>query len=151
MIQTSDSNNKVRETLVFDTNIFLKGINFHLVNSNIYTTPSVIQEIEVEKYELKNRTIIGRIKAGIESKKLILKSPSEYYTTLIKTHAKSIGDLSKLSSTDIELIALTLELEKSEGACVTLYTDDYTMENLCKRFGIKYSPVFREGIKNTKP
>ena len=63
-----------RKLLVFDTNIFLTGIDFNLIEGIIYTSPKVIEEITVNKYKEKNRNIINKIQAAVVGKKLILKA-----------------------------------------------------------------------------
>ena len=78
--------------LVFDTNIFLKGVEFNLIPGIIYTTPSIIEEIKVKKYENKNRNILNRIQVAQDSKKLIIKSPLEKYSNIVENIAKKTGD-----------------------------------------------------------
>ena len=50
-----------KKLLIFDTNIFLTGINFNLIEGIIYTSPKVIEEITVNRYAEKNRNIINKI------------------------------------------------------------------------------------------
>ena len=52
LIMSLDKNNKICEDVyIFDTNIFLTGIDFNLINDIIYCTQSVIDEIKVNKYK----------------------------------------------------------------------------------------------------
>ncbi len=136
--------------LIFDTNIFLTGIDFNLIDGFIYTTPSIIKEIDVERYKDKNRNIMNRVQAAIESKKLIIRTPSEEYMDDVNTKAKTTGDLNALSRPDKELIALTLELINDSNQDIILYTNDYSMENVCVELGIDFSPLGKKGIKSKR-
>ena len=46
--------------LVFDTNIFLTGIDFNIFNEKVYTTSKIFDEIDVNKYLNKNRNILNK-------------------------------------------------------------------------------------------
>ncbi|TXT67251.1 MAG: Endoribonuclease Nob1 [Promethearchaeota archaeon] len=133
--------------LVFDTNIFLLGFDFNVIPGKIYTVPGVLDEIMVERYENKNRTILTRIHYAKDIKKLILKEPREEYINEVKEKATITNDLKVLSGVDIKLIALTLELQDTSKKPVILYTNDYSMENVCSELLIAYSPLKRKGIQ----
>jgi len=139
-------NNKVSH-LVFDTNIFLKGLEFNLIPGTIYTTPTIIDEIKVEKYKDKNRNILYRIKVALESKKLIIKSPLEKYYKIVEKKARKTGDFNALSEPDKHLIALAIELIEKNNQNVILFSNDYSIENVCSELNIRYSPIYKEGIE----
>ena len=40
---------------VFDTNIFLTGIDFNVIEAEIYTSPLIIEEVQDRRYVEKNR------------------------------------------------------------------------------------------------
>ena len=136
------------EIYIFDANIFLRGIDFNVIEGQIYTTQSIINEIEVERYKEKNRNILSKIIAARESKKLLIKSPSSKYIQEIKNESKNTGDYKALSEPDIELLALALELKNTLNKNILLYTNDYSMENVCSSLGIPFSPLMRAGIKS---
>ncbi|MFX1338771.1 MAG: NOB1 family endonuclease [Promethearchaeota archaeon] len=134
--------------LIFDTNIFLLGINFNVINGKIYTTPNVIEEVKHKRYINKNRNIITRIQAAIESKKLVLQTPTNKFNQEIDLNSKTTGDYKSLSFVDKELIALALELKLALKKDVVLYTNDYSMQNLCSELNITFLPLIRDGIKS---
>ena len=134
--------------LIFDTNIFLLGIDFNVIDGVLYTTPKVIEEVKHKRYTNKNRNIVNRIQAAIESKKLLLQTPSNKFTQEIDINSKTTGDYKSLSMVDKELIALALELKKSIKNDFILYTNDYSMQNLCSELNIPFSPLIRDGIKS---
>ncbi len=133
--------------LIFDTNIFLLGIDFNVIEGAIYTTPRVIEEVKHKRYTNKNRNIINRIQVAIESKKLVLQTPSNRAIQDIETSSKTTGDYRALSIVDKELIALALELKLILNVDVILYTNDYSMQNLCSELSIPFSALIRDGIK----
>ncbi len=132
---------------VFDTNIFLTGIDFNMFKSIIYTTPNVIEEVKASKYMEKNANILNKIYAAIESEKLKIKIPSNKFIQDVNKKSKITGDLNALSNVDKELIALTLELSVNYHQKVKLYTNDYSIENVCSEFNIPYTSLYKDGIK----
>ncbi|NVM18965.1 MAG: hypothetical protein HWN80_14720 [Candidatus Lokiarchaeota archaeon] len=134
--------------LVFDTNIFLTGIDFNYFKETIVSTPAIIQEIKVEKYKDQNRNILQRIELAIEMEKLTIKNPTEYFIKLVEKKSKVTGDINALSKTDVELVALALELMNTTDNEIILYTNDYSMENLCSALNLKFKALFKNGIKS---
>jgi rRNA maturation endonuclease Nob1 len=137
---------KKDSTLIFDTNIFLTGIDFNIFKEKIYTTPEIVKEINVRKYIEKNRNILNKIQAALGNKKLIIRNPKEQYLEKIIEKAKETGDYKALSSQDLSIIALGLELKESEAREVKIYTNDFSIQNLCKALDINFSPLYRDGI-----
>ena len=139
-----------KKLLIFDTNIFLTGIDFNLIKGIIYTPPKVIEEITVNKYIEKNRNIINRIQAALDSKKLILKAPSDENLKEIEYRSKLSGDYNALSDTDKDVLAIALDLldDSNNDDDVIVYTNDYSMENLCSVLDIPFSPLIKKGIKS---
>ncbi|MFX1322092.1 MAG: NOB1 family endonuclease [Promethearchaeota archaeon] len=143
VLKNNNRDNK-EDISIFDTNIFLTGIDFNIFNEIIYTTPSIINEIKINKT---HRNILNKIQVAIETKKLRLKIPKKKYIQEIERKSMITGDFNALSREDKELLALTLELLKESGHLVRIYTNDYSMENVCSKLNIPFSPIFKEGIK----
>ncbi|MFW9879340.1 MAG: NOB1 family endonuclease [Candidatus Thorarchaeota archaeon] len=133
---------------IFDTNIFLTGIDFNVIRGVIYTTPSIVEEVKASKFLEKNRNILNKINAAIESKKLKTKHPKGKYLTLVKQASKKTGDFNALSDADKELIALTLELIKTTDKMVKIYSNDYSIENVCVELNIPFSSLYKNGIES---
>ncbi|MFX0028741.1 MAG: NOB1 family endonuclease [Candidatus Hermodarchaeota archaeon] len=131
---------------IFDANIFLTGIDFNIIESTIFTTPSIIEEIKVKKYEEKNRNILNRILVAIEAKKLELVTPNEEYLEKVIFLSKKTGDFRALSDADKDLIAISLELLDNQDRNIIVFSNDYSIENLCSELNIPYFPLFKEGI-----
>lgn len=90
-----------------------------------------------------------KIHAALESNKLQLKEPSQQYIKQVRNAAKKTGDLRALSQVDQNVIALTLELKDELLTEPILYTNDYSMENVCSKLKIFFSPLHKRGITNS--
>jgi rRNA maturation endonuclease Nob1 len=141
---------KKKPILIFDTNIFLKGIDINILKEKIYTTPEILEEIKVLKYSDKNRNILDRIAVAIEKEHLIIKKPEVEYIKRVMDSSKITGDINSLSKADIGLIGLSLELHENLEEEVVLYSNDYSIQNLCSEMNIKFNSIFRKGIKSKK-
>ncbi|MGV9171130.1 MAG: NOB1 family endonuclease [Promethearchaeia archaeon] len=136
-----------KSIFILDTNIFLQGVSFNLLKGKLYTTSSIIEEVRVKRYLHKNRNILNRIHAAIESKKLIVQEPTRKSLNRVKEISKHTGDVKALSLADKELIALTLDLSQSHGKDkVIMLSNDYSMENVSQELEIPYSPLGKKGI-----
>jgi len=147
IVQRNKNMNEEVSYLVFDTNIFLKGLEINLIPGIIYTTPKIIEEIKVNKFKDKNRNILNRIQVAIDCKKLIVKSPLEKYLKIVEEGSKKTGDFNVLSIADKDLIAITLDLIDTKTQNVILFSNDYSIENVCSALNVPYSPLYKEGIE----
>ncbi|MBS7606140.1 MAG: hypothetical protein QW424_05980 [Candidatus Bathyarchaeia archaeon] len=129
-----------RRALVLDTSAFIAGFDPSTINEEIYTVPEVGLEL-IDKTTSKIRFI-----TGVESGRLMVVTPAPKYVDLVKTVSKEIGDLSVLSETDIQVLALAAQLEDS-GYEVTVITDDYSMQNTAGKIGLKYASLTNLGIR----
>ena len=133
---------------IFDANIFLSGIDFNLIEGRIYTTNSIIEEVNLRKFKEKNRNILNKINAAIETKKLKIEVPKEKFIDRVKKVSKLTGDYNALSDADKELLAISLELFEKRGEGMILYSNDYSIENVCSELHIPYSSLFKKGIES---
>ena len=97
----------------------------------VYITPGVVAELH--KYE------DPRLRYWEEL--LTVTPPSSASLEKVKQGAKRTGDDARLSPTDMEVLALALDLK------ATLLTDDYSIQNLAKVLGVEYRGV---GVKSIK-
>ena len=66
----------------------------------------------------------------------------------IKVISKKTGDFKALSDADKELIALTIELIDKSNKNVKIYSNDYSIENVCSELKIPFLPLYKEGIES---
>ena len=100
-------------------------------NAKLFITPSVIAELNRQSSN----------SAKYLRYRLKMASPSQKYIEKVKSAAERSGDLLKLSSTDIDILSLSLEYN------AIVLTDDYSMQNVAKGLNIRYEGVVQQGIE----
>ena len=123
-----------------DTSAIIYGFNPQLVDGEHFITPKV----EAELFSKKTKIITD---LSISSGRLKVRTPKEEYVNVVKSRACSTGDLSVLSQTDLEVVALALEL-KEEGRDTLVVSDDYSLQNLCNVLNIRFKPMMTKGISH---
>jgi rRNA maturation endonuclease Nob1 len=98
-------------------------------NVKLYTAASIIDEI-------KNRPSIQRVESLISIERLIIESPKEHCISAAKDAAKKTGDLSVLSSQDIDLIGLAYRYSRN-GADVVVVSTDLALLNTSRAIGVR--------------
>jgi len=136
-----DINPSDREAFVLDSTAFYAGITSTGI-SVYYTTPSVIREV------FNNKALSMAIPALIESKRMMVIEPLNHIIKEVRLMASKSGDIHKLSNTDISIVALGIQL-RQEGYDAIIISDDYSVQNLVRFFGLKFSPVMIRGITKT--
>lgn len=103
-------------------------------DSRCFTTPGVLKEME--KY--------GDRRAGLWGDLLIVSEPTSTSLRKVKEASSRTGDSTRLSPTDMEVLALALELKAQ------VLSDDYSLQNLATYLGIPFRPVGLKGIKDLR-
>lgn len=129
---------KKRPVFVLDTSAMIYGFNPRLIEGDHYITPRV-------ESELSGKRAKALTDLSVSSGRLKVKSPKEEHTERVRAKATSTGDVSVLSETDLEVVALALEL-KEEGQAPTVVSDDYSLQNLCTTLEISFQPMMTKGI-----
>ncbi|MEM5879351.1 MAG: PIN domain-containing protein [Candidatus Aenigmatarchaeota archaeon] len=114
---------------VLDTSAIIYLQDFRKFDE-IFIPFSVVEEVKDKLSSMK-----------LEALKARIVEPEESFMEEVKFVAKKTGDLEKLSQTDIQVLALAKQVE------ATIVSDDYNIQNVAKKIGIKYLPVFSKGIK----
>ncbi|MHA1233843.1 MAG: hypothetical protein ACTSQL_02020 [Promethearchaeota archaeon] len=127
--------------------MFLTGVDFNYFPERVFTTPGIINELKVQKYIDRNRNILLRIEIAIETGKLVVKKCQDMYSHKVEEKSISTGTTKVLSKNDINLIGLVLELMDTYSEDIILYTNDYSMENLCTLLKIRFKPLYKKGIE----
>ncbi|XP_058011545.1 RNA-binding protein NOB1 [Ahaetulla prasina] len=94
------------EHLVADASAFLRGAPLQEIGSRVYTTREVLAEI-------RDRAARRRL-AGLPFE-LLLREPFPEHVRLVSEFSKQTGDFRSLSAADIQVLALTLQLEIEHG------------------------------------
>ncbi len=108
---------------VLDTSAILSR-RFNLVGEEVLVPGSVIEEIRK-----------GKLKSMLDSLEGILRvsSPASESVALVREKATESGDISELSATDIDVIALAYE----NGA--TVISDDFAIQNVSSLLSLAYA------------
>lgn len=109
------------EKMVLDTSAILSG-RFDMSSPQFYVTSSILKEVQKGK-------ISRYLKMAELSMNVI--DPESSSVAKVVDAARTTGDIDRLSNTDIDAVALALQI----GAI--LVTDDYSMQNTSKILGIK--------------
>ena len=88
-----------------------------------------------------------RFKTAIESGRLKIQVPGKAFIDKVKAAATAIGDAFWLSETDIQVLALALQL-KMQGCIPLVATDDYSIQNVARHLGIEFAPLATFGIRS---
>jgi len=134
------SNQCKQKTMVLDTSAFVAGFDPFSLSEEQVTVPKVEEEIR------RNSIIKMRFEASLENGRVKVKAPSKEFINKIRDSSSKIGDSFKLSETDIELLALALEL-KSTGYNPQIVSDDYSIQNVATQLGIEFLALATLGIK----
>ncbi len=100
------------------------------VFEDMITVPEVIQEIK----DFSSRLYLLAVSIRVEEAR-------DDFVEKVRKVAKVTGDIERLSDTDIKLIAKALE---KNGILVT---DDYSIQNVARKLGIRYENVVQKGIE----
>ena len=134
------SKGQCQRVIVLDTSAFLAGYDPFSLSDEQVTVPKVEEEI------MRNSMIKMRFQTALESKKVIIRAPTEEFTKAAIVSTSKVGDSFKLSAADMQLIALALEL-RAEGFMPQIVTDDYSIQNVARELDISFLALATLGIK----
>ncbi len=134
--------------LILDTSALLSGKDYYNDQEHeLYTTPKVEHELKRgpshpgdDDWTDIERKFGYLIEAGLK-----IVAPSAASIEKVKTAAARTGDIKRLSDTDLEIIAVALELTRPSEETLIL-TDDYSIQNLSVELGLRFKPVSEKGI-----
>ena len=122
-----------RRSKVLDAGAFLNSTFFDY--GDAMTVPQVLDEVKSKSAVVEALLNAGRIQIA---------EPSEKSVKIVEDVAKRMGEIRKLSRTDILVLALAYETRGK------LITDDFHVQNVAKEVGITYEPVTEEIKKKIK-
>ncbi|HID80585.1 MAG TPA: NOB1 family endonuclease [Ignisphaera sp.] len=128
--------------LVLDTAAFLAGLQLHIYGHRLVTVPRVIEEV-------KDEASVRGLEMALTVNRVEVVEPKKEYREQARSIAKDVGSLTKLSETDLDVLALALQL-RDVGCRVVVVTDDYSLQNTVALIGIEFQPVKSTGIKRPR-
>jgi UPF0271 protein len=129
-----------KKVAVLDTSAFIAGLDPFSSEGEEYTVPMVKEEIaESSMPEV-------RFEAAVASGRLKVRAPEEEFIDKVKASAILVGDKFFLSETDLQLLALALQL-KAEGHSPLIVTDDYSIQNVADQMNMEFASLATFGIR----
>ncbi len=129
-----------KRVLVIDTSAFVAGFDPFSIGEIEYTVPMVREEIAG------NSMAFIKFRLAEESGRLIIRAPEESILEKVRETATSLGDSFFLSEPDLQVLGLAFQL-KTEGYSPLVATDDYSIQNVANRLGMKFASLGTFGIK----
>ncbi len=129
-----------KRILVLDTSAFVAGFDPFSVREEQVVPPLVEKEV------LKHALTKMRFEMALENGKLRIFAPSNESIALAGTCAASVGDSFFLSQTDLQVLALALEI-KTTGDYPHIVTDDYSIQNVAAKLGLPFVSLATFGIR----
>ncbi|MCS7131881.1 MAG: ribonuclease VapC [Hadesarchaea archaeon] len=125
-----------RRIYVLDTSAVIAGFTPGLADVEQVTVQKVLEEAKdlCSRLELETAVVAGKMKVMEPSK-----------SSLAEVHLRVGQTGDRVSDTDVELLALALDLRWA-GEEPMLVTDDYAIQNLARLLGIPYRRVAMPGI-----
>jgi len=119
---------------VLDTSGILRS-DLDFSRNKYIITNSVLSELLDESARV-------AVEAALKSKSIILAEPREDFLKKVKEAAVKTGDISEMSSTDLDILAVALERN------LVVISDDYRVQNVASALGIEFETTIHEGIKH---
>jgi len=119
---------------VLDTSGILRS-DLDFSRNKYIITNSVLSELLDESARV-------AIEAALKSKNIILAEPREDFLKKVKEAAIKTGDISEMSSTDLDILAVALERN------LVIISDDYRVQNVASALGLEFETTIHEGIKH---
>ena len=125
--------------IILDTSAIFSGKSLNINDSTLITTNSVLDEIKPGGKDYRNLQFLLE-------KGLLIFEPSKESIKYIIEISKKTGDKSRLSKTDIEILALALDLNSKSKKKIMILSDDYSIQNLSNYLKIRYLNINQPGI-----
>ena len=123
------------QILILDSTVFLEGASDGLPEGARVTVFEVAEEMKSGKAAIEFDKIQ---KMGLE-----IIEPKEEFILAAKKLQEKTKD--RVSQTDLRVIALALQFKNREKE-VSVVSDDYAVQNLCKKEKINFLPLSKKGI-----
>jgi UPF0271 protein len=118
---------------ILDTSGILRS-DLDFSRDRYFITNSVLSELLDESARV-------AIDAALRSGKILLVEPKENFLKRVEKAAVKTGDISEISATDLDILAVALEKN------LTIASDDYGIQNVASLMGLKFETTTHEGIK----
>ncbi len=122
-----------QKVVVLDTSAILSGRPLPMDEARLVTSEGVDSEFSPGGRDFRRFELLKE--AGLQ-----VCSAEKNHIDLVVSAAKKSGDDARLSDVDVGLIAVALGFV-SQGCDVSLWSDDFSIQNVCSKLGIKFVGV----------
>ncbi len=126
--------------MVLDTSAFIGGLDPFTIHEERVIPPKVEDEV------LRKNLMTLRFRTAVESGTIKVVAPEQQKLDEVKACATSLGDSFFLSETDMQVLALALQI-RALGKMPIIVTDDYSIQNVATRLGVGFIALTTLGIK----
>jgi len=128
-----------KKYLLLDTSAIFSGKSIEIDDCIIITTNSVMDEINPGGKDYRNLQYL--IEKGLK----IFKPSNESIKKIVDI-SKRTGDFTRLSKTDMEILALAFEMKYVSKNNISILTDDYSIQNISNFLKINFINISQSGI-----
>lgn len=121
---------------ILDSTVLLEGAQDLLPEGPNVTVYDVVGEIKSGKASIE---LDRMMRSGLE-----IIEPEDRFVLLVKKIQEKTKD--RISKADTKVIALALQF-RERGKDVAVVSDDYAVQNICKRENINFIPLSKKGIR----
>lgn len=114
---------------ILDSSFFLSGMQ--PPEGELFTVSEVVDEVRPDRKELGFASALG----------LSVLTPNDDSIHAVEDAARKTGDISRMSTVDVQLVALAFQLSG------ILLTDDYSMQNTARSMNVDFRPLAQQGIR----
>jgi len=134
----TEKRNEMVKVLILDASAFIMGYEASDNVLHHYTVPSVLEEIRQDLHKI-------RLESAINDGRITIVTPKRDSIIKVQRIVSMLGEIGALSETDIELLALGLQLKQSDLE-PTVVSDDYSVQNVASSMGIGFKGLGTPGI-----
>jgi UPF0271 protein len=128
-----------KQVIIIDTSAILSGKPIHFPNARLVTASGVSDELTPGGRDY--RTFELLIEKGLE-----IHMPSKESLHVVKKTSEQTGDDRRLSTADVETIALALDINREPETEAMILTDDYSIQNVASTLQIRFEGFSQKGI-----
>lgn len=139
-MRIEDRNKANKPVIVLDTSAFVGGFDPFSIYEEQVAPPLVGEELK------SNSMRKMRFNAAVENGRIRIIEPAPEFIKKVKETATLAGDSFYLSITDIQVLALAMEL-KTRGNNPRIVTDDYSIQNIAKKLDVNFVSMITFGIR----
>ncbi|MBN1280743.1 MAG: NOB1 family endonuclease [Candidatus Thermoplasmatota archaeon] len=128
-----------KQVFIIDTSAILSGKPIQLNNRCMMTTPGVSDELRPGGRDY-------QIFEFLKETGLVIHAPSKEALAHVKATAHQTGDDARLSTADIEILALAYDVNREPETEAVILTDDYSIQNLAATLHIVFQGFSQKEI-----